>query len=122
MRALLLQQLSIPWSLATRHYLPALSDEIASWEPSMNVVKLADMHGWMIGEWPDEQSEPIPDSTAGWLLWHIEWWESDAVRGGEWSWQFGSLDPRLVGVGGSQLFDSARAARSLGRATLHDRS
>lgn len=44
MRALLLQQLSIPWSLATRHYLPALSDEIASWEPFMNVVKLADMH------------------------------------------------------------------------------
>lgn len=60
MRALLLQQLSIPWSLATRHYLPALSDEIASWEPSMNVVKLAEMHGRMIGEWPGEQSDPIP--------------------------------------------------------------
>jgi hypothetical protein len=97
MRALLLQQLSIP-SLATRHYLPALSDEIASWEPSMNVVKLADMHGRMIGEWPDEQSEPIPDSTAGWLLWHIEWWWSEGVRGVN---GHGSSDPSTHAWSGS---------------------
>lgn len=72
-RDLLLQQLEIPWSLATQYCFPALSDEMVDWAPSHNSLRR--------GQWPDEQADPIPDATIGWLLWHMEWWWTNAIRG-----------------------------------------
>jgi hypothetical protein len=81
MRKTLLQQLEIVWMLATQHYFPALTDELAHWNPSSNAVGLRMRDGAAYPEWPDEKSDPIPDTTAGWLLWHIEWWWSNAIEG-----------------------------------------
>lgn len=81
MRDLLLQQLEIPWSLAARHYLPAINAQLVHWKPSTNVVGLRQRAGDFYSDWPDEESEPLPDATIGWLLWHIEWWWTDAIGG-----------------------------------------
>lgn len=83
MRDLLLQQLEIPWSLATRHYFPGVArDEVVvHWEPTSNVVRLRVRDEHYYADWPDEESHPMPDATIGWLLWHIEWWWADAIAG-----------------------------------------
>ena len=51
------------------------------WEPTSNVVRLRKHEGSYYGDWPDEERQPIPDATIGWLLWHIEWWWTDAIAG-----------------------------------------
>lgn len=109
MRELLLQQLDIPWALASGYYLPGLTDEIAHWRPSANAVGLVAREGSFYPEWPDEEQEPIPDTTVGWLLWHMEWWWSGAVEGtrggrspgpGEFAWSgsAGASRARLTGL------------------------
>ena len=82
MRELLLQQLEIPWSLATRYYLPGITgEEVLHWEPSSNIVRLRQRDGDFYADWPDEESQPMPNATIGWLFWHIEWWWGDAIGG-----------------------------------------
>lgn len=81
MRELLLQQLDIPWTLGAGYCFPALTDELVHWKPSSNVVGLTIRDGAAYPEWPDESADPIPGTTAGWLLWHMEWWWSNAVEG-----------------------------------------
>ena len=109
MRELLLQQLEIPWALASGYYLPGLTDEIAHWRPSANTVGLVAREGSFYPEWPDEEQEPISDTTVGWLLWHMEWWWSGAVEGtrggrspgpGEFAWSgsAGASRARLTGL------------------------
>ena len=67
--------------LAAEYYLPALTEEFVHWEPSSNVVGLQVLDDAAYPDWPDESGDPIPDTTAGWLLWHMEWWWSNAIEG-----------------------------------------
>ena len=98
MRELLLRQLDIPWTLFSEYYLPAVTDDIAAWRPSANAVGLVIRDGTAYPEWPDETTEPIPDTTVGWLLWHIEWWWSNAIHGARGA---GSTKPQAFGWSGS---------------------
>jgi hypothetical protein len=77
---LLLRQLEIPWVLASQYYLPALTDELLHWRPSANCVGLREGADGLYPEWPGE-TEPFPDTTAGWLTWHMEWWWTNAIAG-----------------------------------------
>ena len=74
-------QLAIPWSLADRFVLPDLDEVVAHWQPSTHVcaVRESDDGHWSV-DFPDETVTPLPDATAAWLLWHITWWWTNAVR------------------------------------------
>lgn len=83
MRTLLLEQLEIPWALASRYILPNLTPAHLFWEPSRNVVSVKKTpEGWR-SQLPESETPPVPDTTIAWLLWHIEWWWGDAVAGVE---------------------------------------
>lgn len=74
-------QLEIPRSLARDHHLPAVTAQNVLWAPSHHVVTVrADAAVWT-ADWPDEEAHPLPETTAAWLLWHIEWWWNDVLRG-----------------------------------------
>jgi hypothetical protein len=111
MRKTLLQQLEIPWMLATEYYFPALTDELVHWRPSSNAVGLKMRDGAAYPEWPDERNQ-LPDTTAGWLLWHMEWWWSNAIEGVRAAQ---SADPQSFEWSGSA--DASRERLN----TLHDR-
>jgi len=79
MRDVLLSQLELAWSFATRFVLSDLSDDQMRWAPSNNVVTMhGTADGW-VADWPDEDHPPLPDATIGWLLWHIEMWWANAA-------------------------------------------
>ncbi len=80
MTDVLVQQLGITWSLATEWCLPRVTEEVAHWRPSSNAVGLEPREGGLFAQMPAEE-EAIPDVTCAWLLWHVEWWWSNAVRG-----------------------------------------
>lgn len=104
---ILLRQLDIPWMLASQYYLPSLTDELLHWEPSANCVGLRRDGDGFYPEWPGE-TEPFPDTTAGWLMWHMEWWWTNAiagVEGGEAS------DPLTFAWSGSAAAGRVRLAR-----------
>jgi hypothetical protein len=80
----LAEQLEIPWSLAERFVFPALTESVAHWEPSPNACSVRRTGtgtgtGWTV-DFPDESRLPLPDPTAAWILWHITWWWSNAIR------------------------------------------
>jgi hypothetical protein len=108
---LLLQQLDIPWMLASQYYLPALTDELLHWEPSANCVGLRREGESFYPEWPGE-TEPFPDTTAGWITWHMEWWWTNTIAGVE---DGEAADPLTFAWSGSA--DASRAKL----AGLHDR-
>lgn len=112
MRELLLSQLDIPWSLATRYHLPAIkSDEVLHWAPSANTVRLQLQGDQFYADWPDEENPPLPDTTIGWLMWHIEWWWTDAIGGVR---GITARDPSRVAWSGSREASHARLVE------LHD--
>ncbi len=80
MRDLLARQLDIAWSFAREIVIGRVSREAALWEPSANVITVHESDEGWVADWPDEESSPLPDATVGWLLWHIEWWWTDAAR------------------------------------------
>ena len=81
MRSLLLDQLEIPWTMATQYVLPRLTPALLFWEPSPNVLTVRrSAEGWHAGL-PESEDPPVPDTTIAWLLWHIEWWWGDALAG-----------------------------------------
>ncbi|MFX0537884.1 DinB family protein [Ornithinimicrobium sp. Y1847] len=78
-RVLLQNQLDIMWRFAEQFVLDDVTDELALWEPSMNVCTVRQADGRWMADWPDEDNPPLPDVTIGWLLWHIEWWWTDTI-------------------------------------------
>lgn len=83
MREVLLSQLELVWSFATRFVLDGVDETLALWEPSGNVVSVHRDGGEWRADWPDEEHPPLPDATIGWLLWHIEFWWSNAADAAE---------------------------------------
>lgn len=85
-RKLLQRQLGIAWSFAEDVVLPGIDHDRCLWQPSGHVVTVhSGSDGW-VADWPDEEHPPLPEVTIGWLLWHVEWWwtnASRAVRGEE---------------------------------------
>lgn len=79
-RKLLQQQLGIVWSLAEDVVLPGIDHDRCLWEPSGHVVTVRNGSDGWIADWPDEEHPPLPEVTIGWLLWHVEWWWSNAAR------------------------------------------
>ena len=80
MREVLLSQLDLVWGFATRYVTRDLDPALVGWEPSTNVVAARNgPNGW-VADWPDEDHPPIPETTVGWLLWHIEFWWGNAIR------------------------------------------
>lgn len=81
---LLDSQLDIAWRFATECVIPTIEPEDLLCQPGPNVCTVHDREGRWQADWPDESRLPLPEVTVAWLLWHIEWWWSDAaarVRG-----------------------------------------
>jgi hypothetical protein len=72
----LVGQFDLAWALAELH-LSALTDDDFLWEPAELVwtVRPDDAGSWR-PDWSDEEPDPIPVPTIGWLTWHITWWWS----------------------------------------------
>lgn len=78
-RELLQRQLSIAWGFAEQFVVGKVDEGLALWEPSSNVCTVhRQTNGWR-ANWPDEEHSPTPNVTAGWVLWHIEWWWSNTL-------------------------------------------
>ena len=101
MRDVLLRQLELVWSFAVQFVLDGVQEELALWEPSTNVVTVHNAGGEWIADWPDEEHPPLPDATIAWLLWHIEFWWTNAADAAEAiieDWPEGHPLPQLVFV------------------------
>ena len=79
MRDVLLRQLELVWSFARQFVLDSVDEDLALWEPSGNVVTVRRVDDGWVADWPDEEHPPLPDATIGWLLWHIEFWWTNAA-------------------------------------------
>lgn len=79
-RAVLQRQLEIEWSFAKAFVLGQIDDQAAVWSaggPSCTVHRTDD--GW-IADWPDDENDDdVSPATIGWILWHIEWWWTNAL-------------------------------------------
>ncbi|MEW2016281.1 DinB family protein [Rhodococcus sp. NPDC076796] len=76
---LLRWQFDLTWSLFELH-LDQLTFELLVWEPvpvNWNVRQDADRR-W-VPDWEDEELDPIPVPTIGWITWHIGWWWTSAI-------------------------------------------
>lgn len=72
----LVGQFDLVWALADLH-LSALTDDDFGWEPAESVWTVRpDAAGVWRPDWADEEPDPIPVPTIGWLTWHITWWWS----------------------------------------------
>lgn len=71
------------WSFARQFVLDAVDEDLALWTPSDNVVTVHRVGGSWVADWPDEEQPPLPDATIGWLLWHIEFWWTNAAAAAE---------------------------------------
>ncbi|KUI40261.1 DinB family protein [Mycobacterium sp. GA-2829] len=72
----LVGQFDLAWALADLH-LSALSADDFLWEPADVVWTVRpDASGRWWPDWSDEEPDPIPVPTIGWLTWHIIWWWS----------------------------------------------
>ncbi|WP_329071671.1 DinB family protein [Streptomyces sp. NBC_01429] len=82
--ALLRKQFDLTWSLLDYH-VQRLEPGDFLWEPaplSWTVRPAAD--GTWAADWAEDEPDPVPVPTIGWLSWHIGWWWSvatDHVRG-----------------------------------------
>lgn len=83
MRDVLLRQLELVWSFATQFVIDGVDEDLALWETSSNVVTVHSTDDGWVADWPDEEHPPLPDATIGWLLWHIEFWWSNAADAAE---------------------------------------
>lgn len=78
-RALLTRQLDIAWRFAEAFVIDQVDEDLALWEPSGNACTVRRTEQGWVADWPDEENPPIPDVTIAWVLWHIEWWWTDAA-------------------------------------------
>lgn len=72
--------MGIAWNFGEEVVLPPIDHERCLWEPSGHVVTVRQRCGEWVADWPDEEHPPQPEVTIGWLLWHVEWWWSNAAR------------------------------------------
>lgn len=72
-------QLNLVWRFAEEHVVVRINDDSAHWEPSPNCVAVRRVDGVFVADWPDESAATLPETTVAWLLWHIEWWWSNAI-------------------------------------------
>ncbi len=79
-RTLLARQPGIPWSFAESFILGRIDRDVALWEPDTNVVTVRQSAAGWVADWPDEENRPLPTATVAWLLWHIEWWWTNAAK------------------------------------------
>lgn len=78
-RELLQRQLGVMWRFAEQFVVDHLDLDAMLWAPSDHVCTVrATDDGW-VADWPDEETQPLPDVSIAWLLWHIEWWWSDTL-------------------------------------------
>lgn len=72
-------QFRMTWSLAHDHWLPPLTDELCLWQqaPTAATIRLGEDDTWR-PDW-DEEPNPAPPATIGWLTWHIQWWWTEAL-------------------------------------------
>lgn len=78
-------QLDLILLFADEHVLPRIDEPVVHWAPSENCVDVRRIDGVLVADRPDERASPLPETTIAWLLWHIEWWWSNAIsvcRGG----------------------------------------
>jgi DinB superfamily len=84
-RAVLRTQLDLEWRFACDFVIGKVDGDEALWSPGGTSYTVhLDQGG--AADWPDEASDPPMTTTIAWILWHIEWWWSDAlarVRGEE---------------------------------------
>ncbi len=80
-RTLLIRQLEIAWRFAEAFVLDDVDEALALWAPSGNVCTVHPTTSGWVADWPDEEQPPIPDVMIGWILWHIEWWWTNAAAG-----------------------------------------
>ncbi|MFC7405372.1 DinB family protein [Georgenia alba] len=77
-REALTWQFDMVWSLAQYH-LPALTDEMCTWEPAPGAWTVRPTDDGWVADWADEEPDPVPAVTIGWVCWHIAWWWSETV-------------------------------------------
>lgn len=82
--ALLRWQFDLTWSLFEYH-LDRLEADDVLWRPARLSwsVHLGDDERW-VPDWSEEELDPVPVPTIGWITWHIGWWWSvtiDHMRG-----------------------------------------
>lgn len=72
-------QFRMTWSLGRDFWLPALTDDLLLWRqaPSAASMRFGTDGTWQ-PDW-DEDPDPVPPATAGWLTWHIQWWWTSAI-------------------------------------------
>ncbi|GAA1552132.1 DinB family protein [Kribbella lupini] len=72
-------QFELTWSLFEYH-LDRLVPEDLLWEPAGPTWTVRpDAAGIWRPDWADEELDPIPVPTVGWLTWHIGWWWTTAL-------------------------------------------
>ncbi|MFS0898172.1 DinB family protein [Mycolicibacterium litorale] len=112
----LVGQFDLAWALAELH-LSALTDDDFLWEPAELVWTVRpDASGVWRPDWSEEDLDPIPVPTIGWLTWHVTWW---------WSVTLAHLDAEPVPdrtevtwPGGAAVVTNIRELARRWRATL----
>lgn len=62
--------------------LDGLSDDECRWEPAQPCWTVrADATGVWHADWEQPEPEPVPNTSIGWLTWHIGWWWTAAQAG-----------------------------------------
>src|SRR2546423_13104150 len=69
-------QFQLTWRLAEEH-LPVLTDEMCLWEPAPHCwsVRRSPDGAWR-ADWADNEPDPLPAMSIGWITWHLIWWWS----------------------------------------------
>lgn len=79
-RALLLEQFDMAWSLALYH-LEGLTTEECLWEPAASCihVRRLDSGEWR-ADWPESEGYEIGPPSIAWTTWHICYWWTKAIK------------------------------------------
>lgn len=84
-RDALLWQWSLAWSFADDFIIGQIDNDLATWQPAPSSWTVHPTPGGWRADWADDEEDGIPaPASAGWILWHIQWWLSNtiaAVRG-----------------------------------------
>ncbi|SDI54349.1 DinB superfamily protein [Sinosporangium album] len=72
---LLARQLDIAWALFDYHLGKDLDERVCLWEPAPHCWTVRpDAQGRWIADWNDQEPDPVPALTIGWVTWHIGYW------------------------------------------------
>jgi hypothetical protein len=74
-------QFELVWSLLELH-LTDLTDADCTWQPAQPCWTVRpDPAGVWWADFAEQEPDPIPATSVGWVLWHIGWWWSSALDG-----------------------------------------